>query len=248
MLEKIRKILEFHKALGIDHYPAGRLAPFLAKTPPSAPAKQPLPAAATAGRTPDKTKKQARPAPQVSARSLDEIRRELGECTRCSLHQGGSGILFGQGSASARLLLIGEWPTLRDDKAGKLFSGQEGVLLEKMLAAINVDLDQCYLTNLVKCRAEEENPPDKEQLAACRPFLDAQIETVAPAVICTLGPLAAHAILDCSVPLVRLRGRFHHYKSLPVMPTLHPSYLLKNEHMKRAVWHDLQAIEKKLKE
>ena len=108
-----------------------------------------------------------------------------------------------------------------------------------MLQAINVELNDAYLTNVLKCRASEENPPNKKHVSACRPFLLGQVDVVSPKVIVTLGPLAAQVMLSSNKLLVRLRGRVHRYKSISLIPTFQPSYLLKNPEMKKAAWYGL---------
>ena len=238
LLQDLKKVITFHGELGIKEYPASEeLQSFLRESIA-------MPAAFAAG---SGTTKGATPLEEKQpAGSLTDIRRQLGDCTRCSLHEKRGRILFGSGSAEATLFIIGEWPSRVDDQEGALFSGAEGELLNKMLQAIDLDLDQVYLANLLKCRSPEATPPRAEQVRACLPFLLSQLETVAPRIICTMGSLAAHTLLKTNKPLVRLRGRFHDYKGTPLIPTFHPSYLLKNPEMKKAAWVDLQMIQKKL--
>lgn len=245
LLLDLRKHVAFHDSLGIAHYPESEeLRRFFDQALPALPAS-PLPVDRDSGGR--QTSSPAASGPPAQARTLASIRNELGDCTRCALHATRSRILFGSGNPRADLVIVGEWPNSADDGEGLLFSGQEGELLTKMLAAIKIDLNDVYLASIVKCKASEVSPPQAEQVRACVPFLWSQLEVIAPKVICAMGPLAAQTILKTNKPLIRLRGKFHTFNAIPVMPTFHPSYLLKNPEMKQAVWIDLQLIQQKLR-
>jgi DNA polymerase len=247
ILEDISRTLRFHAELGLESY--GRSEAIQSFLDISLEPKPSAPSPAKPRRTTAAASHKKAAAPEESRRAhktLEDIRRELGDCTRCGLHAGRSRILFGAGPPDARLLIVGEWPNRGDDAEGVFFSGKEGELLRKMVQAIGVDLDDVYLTNTVKCRASEERPPEKEHLAACRPFLLSQIDTISPKVIVTMGPLAAQVMLGTNKLLVRLRGRVHTYKAVPLIPTFQPSYLLKNPEMKKAAWVDLQLVQREL--
>lgn len=184
-------------------------------------------------------------------RTLTEIKEALGEHCRCSVLNPsasapvGKRTIFGCGSPTARLFIVGDLPTPEDEAAGTPFSGEAGELLTRMLKAIGLDRDEVYLTTAVKCR-----PPGGQDLPvlvkACLPLLIAQVEAVAPKVVCAMGQLTAQALLHTTTPLVRLRGHFHEWQHLPLMPTFHPGFLLKNLEMKKAAWIDLQLIQAKL--
>ena len=247
ILEDLSKILQFHAALGLDSYLKSEAIGSFVNIPlePKT-VEHDLDGLVQTARA--SSHKEAVTPEIVSSpqKTLEDIRRELGDCTRCGLHEGRSRILFGAGLSDARLMIIGEWPNRVDDAEGILVSGDEGELLRKMLQAIGVDLNDAYLTNTVKCRASEEKPPKKEHISACRPFLLSQIDVISPRVIVTMGPLAAQVMLSTNKLLVRLRGRVHKYKAIPLIPTFQPSYLLKNPEMKKAAWVDLLLVQREL--
>ncbi|NOX25376.1 MAG: uracil-DNA glycosylase [Deltaproteobacteria bacterium] len=230
-LADLKKIIALHGSFGLDNYPmTPELRHFFKECRPG---KRHIP----------KKPESPKPTPAVS---LEDVRRQLGDCCRCALHKGRGAILFGRGSQEADLFIVGEYPDTVDDANGVLCSGPAGDLLTKMLAAIGLDLERVYFTNIVKCRASEEKLPARDEIAACLPFLMAQIEVVSPRVICAMGPLAAQVLLKSRQPLVRLRGRFRQLNGIPLLATFHPSYLLRNFEMKEAAWQDLQAIHGRL--
>jgi uracil-DNA glycosylase len=176
---------------------------------------------------------------------LDEIRTELGDCTRCALHRSRTNIVFGEGDPDARLLLIGEGPGAEEDSQGKPFVGRAGQLLNRMIKAMGLERSEVYIANVVKCRPPENRDPEPVEIRTCLPFLEAQIGAVGPEVIITLGRIATGTMLETGSPVSRLRGRFHDYKGIPVMPTYHPSYLLRTEkdrQYKKEAWSDLQQV------
>ncbi len=180
--------------------------------------------------------------------SLADIQEQLGECGRCPLHKGGGRVFFGQGNPGAGLFIVTERPAAVAEAQGALFSGAEAELIARMLAAIKLSLNEVYFSSIVKCPVSEERPPSASDIKRCLPFLLAQIKAVNPRVVCALGPLAAQALLKTRQPLVRLRGRWRQLPGLelPLMATFHPAYLLKNEEMKKAAWHDLLMIQQRL--
>jgi DNA polymerase len=243
-LTDLKKIVIMQESFGIDSYPmTPELQHFFKNALPrkqeELKVSEPAP-----GYSPKRLKKAAVSVPTAS--SLADVRQQLGDCTRCALHKGRGSILFGRGNEDADLFIVSEYPNIADDAQGSLFSGPDGDLLGKMLNAIDLDLEQVYISSVVKCRASEANLPGKAEVAACLPFLMAQIEAVSPKIICAMGPLAAHVLLKSKQPLIRLRGRWRQLNGIPLMATFHPSYLLKNQEMKKAVWQDLQAIQKRL--
>lgn len=179
---------------------------------------------------------------------LEEICSDLEGCTRCTLHENRSRIITGQGEKTARLFIIEEQPAEAEETEGKCVAGAAGELLDKMLKAIGLERKDIYLSSIVKCRPENDRPPTPEEIDTCLPFLTRQIAAVRPVAIFTLGPLAARIMTGSKQPLFRIRGKFHDFHGTPLLPSFHPSYLLKNEEMKKASWIDLQMIRKKLTE
>ncbi len=176
--------------------------------------------------------------------SLDEVRNHLGDCTRCRLCEGRQSIVFGDGNPDADLMFIGEGPGEQEDLRGLPFVGRAGELLTQMIEkGIGIPRSEVYICNIVKCRPPRNRNPLPPEVGACRPFLDGQIRAVAPKVIVTLGKPAASLLLDREVAITRLRGTWQQYQNIPLMPTLHPAYVLRQytEANRRAVWQDLQA-------
>lgn len=239
------KILSFHHSLGLEKYPLTKgLKDFLAL--PIAGTPSPQPSTVQKRFQNLETTTQNKPVPQETT-TLADIRAELGDCTRCSLHQGRTSILFGSGSKKAKLLIVGEWPNRFDDQAGELFAGEDGEMLDKMLThVLNISRDEVYLASVIKCRVPEDTQPDLQQINSCKPFLFSQLAVIQPEIICTMGQLAAQTLLKSNKPLIRLRGHFHEVNGISLMPTFHPSYLIKNPEMKQAAFLDLQMIRKKL--
>jgi DNA polymerase len=150
--------------------------------------------------------------------------------------------LFGDGSNDARLMFIGEAPGYEEDKMELPFVGASGQLLTRMIESMGLSRNDVYIANILKCRPTENRNPLPEEINACYPILERQISTIAPEVICTLGSFATQAILGDSRGITRLRGRFHEYRGIKVMPTFHPAYLLRNPASKREAWEDLKKI------
>jgi DNA polymerase len=176
---------------------------------------------------------------------LKSIREELGECTRCLLHQGRKNIVFGEGNPEAALMFIGEGPGADEDREGRPFVGKAGQLLTRMIQAMGLERSQVYIANIVKCRPPRNREPDRTEVVACFPFLEAQIEAVGPEVIVALGKVAAGNLLATADPISKLRGRFHDRSGIPVMPTYHPSFLLRKEEDRRwkaEAWADLKQV------
>lgn len=175
--------------------------------------------------------------------TLGDIRKDLGECRRCKLERGRKQIVFGAGDPKARMVLVGEAPGFEEDAQGIPFVGKAGQLLTKMLQAIDLSRDEVYICNILKCRPPRNRNPERDEIAACIPFLERQIRAIAPRLICTLGTFAAQTLLKTSEPISRLRGRFYTYEEVPLLPTYHPAFLLRNPRRKREAWEDMQKLQ-----
>ena len=178
--------------------------------------------------------------------TLDEVRAELGECTRCKLHKGRHSIVFGVGSPKARLVFVGEAPGEDEDMQGIPFVGKAGQLLTKMIEAMGLSRDEVYICNTVKCRPPNNRNPEPDELGACEPFLKGQLASMRAEAIVTLGKFASQALLRDETPISRLRGTWREYAGVPLMPTFHPAYLLRSPGEKGKVWSDLQQVMTKL--
>jgi len=187
---------------------------------------------------PRSTQKTPHPQP-----TLTEVRRELGECTRCKLHLTRRQIVFGEGSEKAQLVFIGEGPGEDEDRQGRPFVGKAGQLLTRIISAIGLRREEVYITNIIKCRPPHNRNPQQEEIATCEPFLNKQLEIIQPKVICALGTFAAQTLLKTDEKISQLRGRFFSCRGIKVMPTYHPAFLLRNPHKKREVWEDMQKIQ-----
>lgn len=179
---------------------------------------------------------------------LRVIRDELGDCTRCKLHAGRTQIVFGVGDPGARLMFVGEGPGADEDEQGEPFVGRAGQLLTQIIKAMGLAREQVYIANVVKCRPPGNRNPEPDEIDACSPFLRAQMAAIGPTVVVALGKFAAQTLLQTETPISRLRGRFHPVGGYEVMPTFHPSYLLRNPAAKREVWEDMKLVMKRLGE
>lgn len=180
------------------------------------------------------------------ARTLEELRELLGDCRRCPLHEGRNRLVFGEGDARAELVFVGEGPGGDEDRAGRPFVGEAGRLLTRIIDAMGISREQVYICNVVKCRPPRNRDPEETEIAACRPFLQRQIDLIGPKVICTLGRVAGEELLGRGFAVTRDRGKWFEYRGVRVMPTFHPAYLLRNQAAKRPVWEDVQKIMKVL--
>lgn len=178
----------------------------------------------------------------ASSVSLAQVRQMLGECTRCKLHQGRTTLVFGVGDPQAWLLFVGEAPGADEDRQGEPFVGKAGQLLTRIIEAMQLTREQVYICNIIKCRPPGNRNPEPDEIVACEPFLLAQLQAIQPKLICALGTFAAQTLLRTKEPISKLRGRFHDYHGIPVLPTFHPAYLLRNPHEKKTVWEDMKLL------
>ena len=174
--------------------------------------------------------------------TLEQIRADIGDCRRCKLSNSRKNIVFGAGSPSARLVFVGEGPGFEEDKTGKPFVGAAGKLLTKIIQAIKLTREQVYICNIIKCRPPGNRNPEPDEIKACFPFLERQIAALKPDFICALGIFATQTLLETKEPISKLRGRFHDYKGIKLLPTYHPAYLLRNPDKKRDVWEDMKKL------
>lgn len=181
--------------------------------------------------------------PEGGFSSLGGVREYLGECTRCKLCKGRTNIVFGVGNPDARLVFVGEGPGRDEDIKGEPFVGRAGQLLTDIIEkGMKLNRPDVYIANVVKCRPPENRNPEDDEIAACEPFLLAQLSVIKPRLICALGKFAAQTLLKTSEPISSLRGRVFDYHGMKLVPTYHPAYLLRNPKEKAAVWKDVQLI------
>ena len=186
--------------------------------------------------------------------TLGDIGKEVDSCTACNLHERRIYPVAGRGEKPVRLMVVGDWLSIDGDGPvveDQLFGVQQDHMLFRMLAAMQLPVDEVFITNVIKCGLPEKTQPQAAHVQACVSYLKKQIQVLRPEYICTMGMVAARAVLERSLPLSRLRGKFHDYslgpdEKIPVLTTYHPSYLLQNPEMKQATWTDLQFLAKKM--
>lgn len=240
LLQDTRSLLNFHRHCGLDYPLSGEIKRFLTQAPPILP-HSPLPpkkkAAAAINLSP--------PAPPPI--TMEELKEEFARCRRCPERQENGPVFFGEGKLTQPdLCIITSPPSLEEVASGQAISGDSRELLVKMLAAINLRLEDVFLTNITKCACRNEQNLQPDETAACLPLLTRQLELINPKVICAMGQIAARTLLKTTAPLASLRGRFKTMNGIPLMATFHPALLLKNPELKKGSWQDLQLIQKKL--
>ena len=179
---------------------------------------------------------------QTLSESLDEIRVDLGECIRCRLHTDRTNIVFGEGNPSARIVLVGEGPGREEDRLGRPFVGPAGKLLDQMILAMGWRRQEVYICNVIKCRPPRNRDPLPDEIESCGPFLRRQLRAIGPQAILAVGSFAAKFLLSSQQPISRLRNHVYQFEGIPVVPTYHPAYLLRNPLQKRQAWKDVQLL------
>ncbi len=180
----------------------------------------------------------------LKQQQLQALRMEIGDCTRCRLHRSRHTIVFGVGNPHARLVFVGEAPGADEDAQGEPFVGRAGQLLTRIIEAIKLKRSDVYITNIVKCRPPGNRDPQEDEIQTCLPFLKKQLAIIQPRIICTLGRYSTQTLLETRQGITKLRGRFHELPNgIKVMPTYHPSFLLRYPEKKRETWEDMQQVQ-----
>ena len=242
LLGNVRHLLELDRGLGLEWMgrggltsaagstrqevaPASPTRPRLAEAPTEPPAEAPSPTPSTAGTT------------------LDQLATTIAACRACGLCGTRTTTVPGAGSSTAEVVFIGEIPSADDDASGQPFAGKDGELLTKMITAMGLSREQVFITNVIKCRPPASRAPLADEVAACLGYLHQQISFIRPKVICTLGNVPLRALLnDDTLGVTRLRGTRLDYRGIPLIPTFHPSFLLRNEAAKKPCWEDLKQV------
>lgn len=191
-------------------------------------------------------------------KQMEELYAKYAQCQNCGLAKSRTKIVFGVGSLHPKVLFVGEGPGYEEDRQGIPFVGKAGILLDKIMASIGLDRQNCYIANIVKCHPMKDpdqpllrgndRPPEPDEMAACNPILSQQIEILNPPIICALGSVAAKALMQTGEGITRLRGKILQFtypiskKVVPIIPTYHPAALLRNELLKKDVWHDMKLL------
>jgi DNA polymerase len=195
---------------------------------------------------------------EVSRATLEELGKpprhpimtlaaEVKGCRKCAeLARTRRNIVFGVGNLRTELMFIGEAPGADEDARGEPFVGRAGQLLTKIIEAMGMKRNEVYIANVLKCRPPENRTPLPDETLNCLPYLEKQIELIHPKVIVALGATALRALLDIQIGITKMRGNWYNYRDIPIMPTFHPAYLLRNPPAKKAVWQDMKAVLAKL--
>ena len=179
---------------------------------------------------------------RVEGDTLERIREDIGDCTRCRLHRRRTHIVFGVGNPNAELVFVGEGPGHDEDVQGIPFVGRAGQLLTQIIEAMGLRREDVYICNVIKCRPPENRTPEKDEIATCSPFLLRQIAAIAPKVIVCLGNIAAQTLLGTHKPISQFRGQWFDYRGSRLIATYHTAYLLRNPAAKGDVWNDLKKV------
>ncbi len=259
LLKSLRSLVSYHQSCGIDHYPSTEmlesgLALIDTMATGSAAYGEPSDALPEAKKQPSGQSPPAMEADRSDRVTIDELAVEIQKCRICPLHKARKTSTAGRGGIQPDLLIVGDWLVHDNGRPGdEIFGQQQDLMLSNMIAAIDLKFSAVFITNVIKCSVDAGFKPDSTHIGACLSYLKQQISILSPKIICTMGAATSQALLNSSLPLIRLRGRFHQLqsgkeKTIPLMPTFHPSYLLNNPEMKKPTWEDLQAIKKKLKQ
>jgi DNA polymerase len=184
----------------------------------------------------------ASPTEPTTPTTLEQVRGELGDCTRCKLHQGRTTLVFGVGRPDADLMFVGEAPGRDEDQQGEPFVGPAGQLLTKIIEAIGLTRDQVYIANVIKCRPPQNRNPELDEVQTCAPFLFQQLDVIRPRVVVALGACAVRTLLRSEQSISRLRGQVFDYRGAKLVPTFHPAFLLRSPDRKRDVWQDMKKV------
>jgi DNA polymerase len=231
--DELRQRLEFYQDLGIKT--VYRRSVIQRATVPNAPPQTPAPML---------------PSIEPVHDSLFKIQEDIGDCTRCRLHEARHKIVFGSGNEEARLVFVGEGPGADEDQQGLPFVGRAGQLLTQMIEGtasregLPIKRADVYICNVVKCRPPENRTPQPDEMEICGQFLYRQLQAIKPKAICALGGTAAKALLGAKEGVTRLRGKWHNWRDIQVMVTYHPSFLLRpyNQNAKKEAWEDLKKV------
>ncbi len=248
-LKKLQSLLRYYQQSGVSSFPhTDDIQKFLKSSIELENIKQSVP---------DVFENQKAPkiGDNISLSTIGEIEEEVGSCKSCDLCRKRIFPVPGRGSRRAKLFIVGVWLSLHEQssKTSQLFGMEEDFMLERMIAAIKLSPDDVFISNVIKCGIDASVQPRATNITACLSYLHRQIAAVSPLVICAMGIVAARSLLQISQPLSQVRGRFQDYRldderTIPLMATYHPTFLLQNPEMKKATWEDLQAIAKKLQE
>jgi DNA polymerase len=242
--QDVCEVLEYFRAMGLDYVPISPASiKAVAQPKKTSSARATVASPTRVAVQPDSDRKEA----------LRTLREEIGDCALCGLCSQRKNIVFGEGDPDARIMFIGEAPGREEDLQARPFVGEAGQQLTRLIEKLGFQRGDVYIANICKCRPPENRDPEAGETAACFPFLNAQIQIIAPKVIISLGKISTYCLIQPDFPIAKFsilktRGRWFQYNGVPVMPTTHPAYWLRNRDDKHKVWEDAQAVLKKLEE
>ncbi len=185
---------------------------------------------------------QTSPNQTVEFTGVDDHRQAICDCTKCPLGLTRTKFVYGVGNPNADIMFIGEAPGRDEDQQGEPFVGRAGKLLDKIIIAMGITRDDVYIANILKCRPPDNRDPQPDEMKLCMPYLKEQIRLIKPQLICALGRIAAHGLLQTTTPLGKLRGEWHRFEDIPLIVTYHPAALLRFQQYKRPTWEDMQTL------
>ncbi len=238
VLKDVRDLLEYQATLGLTEVPILTASTSTSASTLTSASTSTLTSASTS----TLTSASSLVDPVAAARALEALRLEIGDCQRCRLGKGRTKLAFGVGNPCAEVMFIGEGPGRDEDLQGEPFVGAAGQLLTKIIEAMGFRRDEVYIANIVKCRPPNNRNPEADEAATCMPYLVRQAEIVQPKVIVCLGSVAVQNLLATERKITSLRGKWQEWRGIPVMPTFHPAFLLRNAAMKKPVWEDMQLV------
>jgi len=239
MVDNIRNILEFYQVLGFERLPIKLVL------------KSGRQNSAEVHKSGNNFRASELPSFRTSEQketALNTLREEIGDCKRCKLSKGRTHIVFGEGNPGARLMFIGEAPGREEDLQARPFVGGAGMLLSRLIEKMGLKRNDVYIANIVKCRPPSNRDPEMDEIEQCRGFIEKQIEIIHPEIIMTLGRISAQTLMgNMKLKITATRGNFFDYNGIPLMPTFHPAYLIRNPKDKWLTWSDAQKVIEKLK-
>ena len=184
---------------------------------------------------------------QKDGPTLDGLKAITMACIRCVLAQTRKTVVFGEGNPGADIVFVGEAPGEEEDNQGRPFVGRAGKLLDQLIERIGVKRSDVFICNVLKCRPPGNRDPQPEEVACCKDYLLAQLDIIHPKVICTLGRHAYNTLLEVDAPITRIRGKMTAFRGIPLLPTYHPSYLLRSQGKIKEAWEDMETLKQFIK-
>ncbi|HOW54685.1 MAG TPA: uracil-DNA glycosylase [Syntrophorhabdaceae bacterium] len=179
--------------------------------------------------------------------TLAELKKTVLSCERCPLASTRKNVVFGEGDPKAAIVFVGEAPGEEEDNQGRPFVGRAGKLLDQLIERIGIKRSDVFICNVLKCRPPGNRDPEPREVASCKEYLLSQLDIIRPRIICTLGRHAYNTLLEVDVPITRIRGKMTVFRGTPLLPTYHPSYLLRSQNKIKDAWEDMETLKEMLR-